>query len=126
MITAEWCKQLPNGDFITESQIFSPFLIYRDSKNYNRFLLIPNNKQKNIKDIFIFVNSEGFRLCNRNYWNKFLPPNACITTQASRKLLRIRYDAIYGDIREMICKKLANLFEYNKAEDGMWQLKLNS
>ena len=124
MITAEWCKQLSNGDFITESQILSPFNIYSDRKRFGSFLLIPKSEQQGLCNIIIIANRAGVRLFQHGSWPKTLVSNVLMLTHCSenKRLEFITPDAML-DLKGIVCEGLWNKFNYQFIENK-WIVKL--
>ena len=113
MLKVEWCKQLSNGEFITNTEILSPFLIFKDSRKFNRFLLIP--KQKNLSNMLIIANNIGIRLCKKSLFHNVqkLINNNCTTLTEPH---------IPMNSKNIICDKLWEIFEYKKT-DTTWTIK---
>lgn len=120
MLKLEWCKQLPNEEFITRTEILSPFSIYKDSKKINRFLLIP--KQENLRNMLIVVNNAGIRLCRHGAWPKTLLYNVLILIQNNNYLETIKPQDNF-DFKSEICDKLWKIFEYQKINNS-WTVEL--
>ena len=124
IIDIEWCKQLPDGSVIKESEILSPFSVYRDCRTNNRFLLIPQKEQRELRNVVIFANRISIRLICFGGWPKSMLTNVQMIIQCpqNKRLELIVPDAL-GELKGMICEKLLNLFEYQNIE-GKWILKL--
>lgn len=124
MITAEWCKQLPDGDFIMEYQIFSPFDIYRDRKRFSRFFLIPKSEQHELNNVIIIANRAGIRLFQHGSWPKSLVSNVLMSIQCSenKRLEFITPDEM-SDLKEIVREGLWRKFDY-QLKDNKWIVKL--
>lgn len=124
MITAEWCKQLSNGDFITESQIFSPFDIYRDRKRFSRFFLIPKAEQHELNNAIIIANRAGTRLFHHGSWPKSLVSNVLMAIQCpeNKRLESITPDEM-SDLKEIAREGLWKKIDYQLI-DNKWIVKL--
>lgn len=122
MLTAEWCKKLSTGDIITEAEMLSPFAIYRDCKSPCRFLLMPI--QNELYGVFVVANATRVRLFCNSHLSKSIFSNVqlLLHKKDNRRLEYVDWHAT-ADIRNLLCSKLLQIFDYQQIENN-WIIKL--
>lgn len=65
---AEFVCRLPDGRFVTATQLLSLFNIYRDKERYSRYLLVPKSDEGTLKGVIVLGNDKCVRPIRKHGW----------------------------------------------------------
>ncbi len=115
MPKAEKLLQLPNGEFISYDEIFSPFNVYEIIGEYQVYVLQPLEEKFNIeygddvKNKIFIGNERGVTICDAEKSSKILESIDC-----EKKYKPINTIRIPQPIQDAICADLIDKIHYNR------------
>ena len=112
MTNVSFATKTSADEIITYSEILSNFTIYRSSKRYYTFILIPNTKTDEFGKGAIVANETGIRICKDSDWTNKLVNFVCTDkTCNSNKLIEVSSEHIPQDIQSKLCLEIVKQFK---------------
>ncbi len=112
MAKVSFATKTSADEIITYSEILSNFTIYRSSKRYCTFVLIPNSEIYELGKGAIVANETGIRICKDSDWTNKLVNFVCADkTCNSNKLIKVSSENIPQDIQSKLCLEIVKQFK---------------
>lgn len=111
MLIAKWVYETTNGEILNSSDILCPFVIYKRSKRWNRFILLPSESQREISDIILFASEKGITSCCIEKHPVMYKKILSFLNAENEHNITVSNSEEMAEIRDIVCKEIIKFFK---------------